>query len=93
MSMNPDRPYLVLAKLDSDAQWFIRNRDGTYTEWEPRNANVLRRTVAAHRLIPVFGDFCRYSGDWYARSEIYSARNEISKGSHVPDSSKVKHEF
>lgn len=84
--MKPDRPYLLFAQLDADRQpvWWIRNPDGTYTEWQPlcgRTGNLPKRTVAAKRLVPARRDFEVFTGDPAARVECCNARNDAERAS------------
>lgn len=70
------RPYIVLAKLDSEsvARWWVRSRGGRYFEWEPLFPAAGRRLVAPERLAPVRADYHRYVGDSQAIIEVHSAR-------------------
>ncbi len=79
--MNNERPYTLYAQLDADRhpRWWIRNPDGSYTEWQPllgRTGNLPNRTVAARRLVPVRTDFEVFTGDPAARVEVHNARND-----------------
>lgn len=69
-----DRPYILLATLDvHDApRWWIRQRDGQYTDWDHEN------TVAAYQLHPVLADYMQFVGDWQAIAEIHNER--LAKG-------------
>lgn len=79
--MNPNRPYVVLARLDIDAEarFWIRRRDGMYVEWEPMRANLPARVVKPHRLIPAVADFETYTGDGKARCELHAARDQVER--------------